>query len=267
MKIVRFYDAKLGVRHGFVENEAICVAEGGLFSGLRPTAERIPLEGVRLLAPLDPVNILAIGRNYKAHAEEWGGSLPKAPILFIKATTALVGPDDDVVLPALAPNAVDFEAELAVVIGRSARHVSEADALDYVLGYTCANDVSARDCQRGDEQWCRGKSFDTFCPLGPWIETEFDPADSPIQGRVNGETLQNANTGLLVFNVPFLIRYLSAGMTLLPGTVILTGTPGGVGSARTPPRFLKAGDVMEVEVSGIGTLRNRAVTATKASLS
>jgi 2-keto-4-pentenoate hydratase/2-oxohepta-3-ene-1,7-dioic acid hydratase in catechol pathway len=259
MKIVRFIDAERRVYLGIVEGDVIRIATGDLYAGLQATDRSVPLAGTTLLAPLAPVNILAIGRNYKAHAEEWGGGLPKSPILFIKATSSVVGPDAEVVLPGIAPNAVDYEAELAVVIGKTARNVSEADALKHVLGYTCANDVSARDCQRADEQWCRAKSFDTFCPLGPWIETELDPSQCAIRCRVSGEMLQDSNTALLVFNVPFLIRFLSAGMTLLPGTVILTGTPGGVGSARTPPRFLKPGDVTEVEVSGIGILRNRIV--------
>jgi 2-keto-4-pentenoate hydratase/2-oxohepta-3-ene-1,7-dioic acid hydratase in catechol pathway len=257
MKIVRFANAAGQPCHGLVEGETIRVAAGDLFRGLEPTARTVPLAGTRLLAPLAPVNVLAIGRNYKAHAEEWGGGLPRSPIMFMKATSSVIGPEAEVILPRIAPRAVDFEAELAVVIGRSARGVSEARALDCVLGYTCANDVSARDCQRGDEQWCRGKSFDTFCPLGPWIETELDPSGCAIRGRVGGETLQDASTALLVFSVPYLISYLSAGMTLLPGTVILTGTPGGVGSARQPPRFLKPGDTMEVEIGGIGVLRNR----------
>jgi 2-keto-4-pentenoate hydratase/2-oxohepta-3-ene-1,7-dioic acid hydratase in catechol pathway len=261
MKIVRFLDAAGEPCHGFVEGDRIRVAAGDLFDGLAPTARTVPLAGTRLLAPLAPVNVLAIGRNYKAHAEEWGGGVPRAPVMFMKATSSVIGPEADVVLPGIAPRAVDFEAELAVVIGRAARNVGEAQALDYVLGYTCANDVSARDCQRGDEQWCRGKSFDTFCPLGPWIETELDPSGCTIRGRVGGETLQDANTAQLIFNVPYLISYLSAGMTLLPGTVILTGTPGGVGSARQPPRYLKPGEVMEVKIGGIGVLRNRVVAA------
>ena len=261
MRNARFMDAGEIVRIGLVEGDRVRLATGNLFAGLTATDVSLPLADVRLLAPIEPVNILAIGRNYKAHAEEWGGGLPAAPVMFMKTTTSVTGPGADVVLPAIAPHAVDFEAELAVVIGRTARAVSRAEALDYVLGYTCANDISARDCQRGDEQWCRGKSFDTFCPLGPWIETELDPAGCAIQGRVDGEVFQDASTSLLVFDVPYLISYLSAGMTLLPGTVILTGTPGGVGSARQPPRYLQPGSVTEVEIEGLGILRNRIVAA------
>ena len=256
MRIVRFETGDGCIQHGVVEGDAIRVADGNLFAGLNPTADCVPLAGTRLLAPLAPVTILAIGRNYKAHAEEWGGAMPKAPVMFMKAVSSVAAPGAAIVLPDAAPGAVDMEAELAVVIGRTARNVPEAEALEYVLGYTCANDVSARDCQRADEQWCRAKSFDTFCPLGPWIETELDPAHCAIRGRLSGETLQDSNTAMLIFSVPYLIRYLSTGMTLLPGTVILTGTPGGVGSARQPPRFLKSGDSTEVDIAGIGVLRN-----------
>ena len=227
-----------------------------------PGGERVPLAGAHLVAPLDPVNILAIGRNYRDHSKELGGELPAAPLMFMKATSAVIAHGDDIVLPAAAPDAVDFEAELAVVIGRTAHRVPESAALDHVLGYTCANDVSARDCQRADGQWCRSKSFDTFCPLGPWIETELDPTRCTIKGRVGDVTQQDAHTGMMIFAVPFLVSYLSQGMTLVPGTVILTGTPGGVGVARKPPRFLRPGDVTEVEIGGIGTLRNRVVAAT-----
>ncbi|MFZ4397044.1 MAG: fumarylacetoacetate hydrolase family protein, partial [Kiritimatiellia bacterium] len=151
---------------------------------------------------------------------------------------------------------IDYEAELALVIGKTARHVPENRALEYVLGYTCAHDVSARDCQRNDGQWVRAKSFETFCPIGPWLETELNPLDVRVQGRLNGQTMQDAKTSLMIFSIPFLISYLSRGMTLLPGTLLLTGTPAGVGFARKPPVFLKAGDVFEVDVEGVGVLRN-----------
>jgi 2-keto-4-pentenoate hydratase/2-oxohepta-3-ene-1,7-dioic acid hydratase in catechol pathway len=175
-------------------------------------------------------------------------------MLFIKASTALTGPDHPIILPSVAPNEVDYEAELVVVIGKRCRNVSEDHALDYVLGYTCGNDVSARDCQR--QSLARGKSFDTFAPLGPWIETKLDPDSCAISSRLNGETMQNSNTSDLIFNVRQLISYLSNSTTLLPGTSIMTGTPSGVGFARKPPVFLKVDDVVEVEIAGIGTLRN-----------
>jgi 2-keto-4-pentenoate hydratase/2-oxohepta-3-ene-1,7-dioic acid hydratase in catechol pathway len=234
----------------------VTVAQGDPFRGLKASRTSVALSEVKLLAPVEPANLLCIGLNYKAHVEEGGANLPKSPILFMKSTTAVIGPDEPVVIPAIAPSEVDFEAELAVVIGKTARHVPESRALEYVLGYTCANDVSARDCQRNDGQWVRAKSFETFCPLGPWIETELDPANARVQGRLNGKVMQDANTSLMIFPVRYLIGYLSRGMTLQPGTVLLTGTPPGCGFAQKPPVWLKPGDVYEVDIEGIGTLRN-----------
>ena len=231
---------------------------GGLFDAPAETGESWALEDVRLLPPVQPPNILCVGLNYRSHAAESGHKEPDHPVLFLKATTSLCGPEDDIVLPSAAPDEVDYEAELAVVIGRTARDVSEADALQYVLGYTCANDVSARDCQlRLDTQWTRGKSFDTFCPLGPLIETELDPSSLSICARLNGAVMQSGCTADMIFSVPRLVSYCSHQMTLLPGTVLLTGTPDGVGFARRPPVFLRPGDVVEVEIEGIGTLKNR----------
>jgi len=259
MRIVRFRDRTGAVRYGMLEGDLIVLAEGDLLQGLKPSRISMGLGDVKLLAPVEPPNLLCIGQNYKEHIEECGDKLPKAPILFMKATTALIGPDEPVVIPKIAPAEVDYEAELALVIGKTARHVPEDRALEYVLGYTCAHDVSARDCQRNDGQWVRGKSFETFCPLGPWIETDLNPANVRVQGRLNGKTMQDSTTSLLIFSIPFLISYLSQGMTLLPGTVLLTGTPPGVGVARKPPVLLKPGDVFEVEVEGIGVLRNPVV--------
>ena len=256
MRIARFEDRAGKVKFGIVEGDRITVAGGDLLTGLKPTRVKVALADVKLLAPIAPVNILAIGHNYKAHVEEGGAKLPKAPVLFMKATSSVIGPGDAIRIPKAAPSEVDYEAELALVIGKPARHVKEREALDYVLGYLCANDVSARDCQGGDGQWVRAKSFETFCPLGPWSETDLNPLDCGIRCRVSGETLQDARTSLMIFSVPYLISYLSAGMTLLPGTVLLTGTPAGVGFARKPPRWLKPGDVVEVELDGVGTLRN-----------
>ncbi len=256
MKIVRF--SKAGkIDCGILRDDRIAVIAGNIYGDWRETEETVPLSHVKLLSPVDAVSLLCIGKNYKAHADECESDLPAAPLLFIKAISSLNGPDMPVLLP--CPNVstqVDFEAELAVVIGRTAKSVSTADAFDYVLGYTCANDVSARDCQFGDGQWARGKSLDTFCPLGPCLETELDPSDLKIEGRLNGKVMQQARTSQLIFNVPFLISYLSQGMTLTPGTVILTGTPAGCGFARKPPIWLKDGDVYEIEIEGIGTLRN-----------
>lgn len=260
MRIVRFAH-KGRVGYGIHEGERIALAEGDPFAGLKPTKTRLPASEIRLLAPLAPPNLLAMGRNYREHAQEGGDDLPQAPLLFIKATSAVMGPGDPIVLPPVAPGAVDYEAELAVVIKKETRRVSEREALDYVLGYTCANDVSARDCQKADGQWARAKSFDTFAPLGPWIETDLDPQAQGIHCRVSGKTLQDSNTSLMVFSVAYIIAYLSAGMTLLPGTVLLTGTPAGCGFARKPPIWLKAGDTVEVEIDGIGILRNPVIAA------
>lgn len=256
MRIVRFRDKTGPVKYGVVEGDRVIVADGDPLQGLKPGRTCMALSDVRLLAPVEPVNVLCIGQNYKAHVEEGGADLPKAPILFMKTTTAVIGPDEPVVIPKIAPTEVDYEAELALVIGKTARHVPENRALEYVLGYTCAHDVSARDCQRNDGQWVRAKSFETFCPLGPWLETELNPANVRVQGRLNGQTMQDASTALMIFNIPFLISYLSRGMTLLPGTLLLTGTPAGAGFAHKPPVYLKPGDVFEVEVEGIGVLKN-----------
>jgi 2-keto-4-pentenoate hydratase/2-oxohepta-3-ene-1,7-dioic acid hydratase in catechol pathway len=263
MKIVRFEDGQGRVLYGKPVGEDLKSAErleGDLRAGLRATGERADI--VRLLAPLDPPNILCIGLNYRRHADESNASYPERPILFLKPTTTVIGPEAPIVLPALSEE-VDYECELAVVIGKAARAVSENDALDYVLGYTCANDVSARDWQlRLDKQWARGKSFDTFCPLGPALVTADeipDPNALRIRMRLGGETVQDSRTSDMIFSVRHLIAYLSRGMTLLPGTVLLTGTPEGVGMGKEPPRWLRPGDVCEVEIEGIGTLRNPVV--------
>lgn len=201
-----------------------------------------------LLAPTVPTKIVAVGRNYADHAKELGNEAPPEPILFLKPPTAVLAPNGTIVRPKISQR-VDFEGELAIVIGREARNVPRARWRDYVHGFTCANDVTARDLQKKDVQFTRGKSFDTFCPLGPCIETDVDPRDLPIQTRVNGELKQNGRTSQMIFPCDFLIEFISAVMTLLPGDVILTGTPAGVGP-------LNAGDVVEVEIGGIGTLRN-----------
>jgi 2-keto-4-pentenoate hydratase/2-oxohepta-3-ene-1,7-dioic acid hydratase in catechol pathway len=182
------------------------------------------------------------------------------PLVFLKATSSVIGPEEDIVLPRSAPGEVDFEAELAVIIGRRCKDVTESEAMGAVLGFTCANDVSARDCQkRRDQQWARGKSFDTFCPLGPMIVTKEELPESGVGVRsiLNSHVMQNGHTSNMIFSIPQLVSYLSCQFTLLPGTVILTGTPAGVGSARTPPIFLHAGDEIVVEVDGIGRLGNR----------
>lgn len=185
------------------------------------------------------------------------------PLIFLKATTSIIGPDDPIVLPQSAPDEVDFEAELGVIIGQMARNVPESAATDYVLGYTCANDVSARDCQkRRDRQWARGKSFDTFCPIGPVMvpRDAIDATHVGIRSILNGQVMQESNTAEMIFSIAKLVSYLSHQFTLRPGTLILTGTPDGVGAARTPPRFLKPGDEIAIEIDGIGRLSNRVVS-------
>jgi 2-keto-4-pentenoate hydratase/2-oxohepta-3-ene-1,7-dioic acid hydratase in catechol pathway len=205
---------------------------------------------MKLLEPIRPSKIVCVGRNYREHAAELGNKMPDEPLLFLKAPSAIIYSGDEIVLPG-ASQQVEHEGELGVVIGRVARNIaSDEDPLSYVLGYTCVNDVTARDLQRKDVQFTRGKSFDTFCPVGPWIETDIDPGNVEVQTRLNGELKQKGNTADMAFPVAFLIRYISEIMTLYPGDLIATGTPAGVSR-------MKPGDVVEVEVSGIGKLVNR----------
>lgn len=213
-----------------------------------PSGEPTPLDEAVLLAPVTPGKIVAVGRNYADHAKELGNDVPPEPILFLKPPSALLSPGAAIEMPS-ASSRVDFEGELAIVIGRRAKNIESAKWRDYVFGFTCANDVTARDLQKKDVQFTRGKSFDTFCPLGPWIETELDPSDLAIRTRVNGETRQDARTSLMIFPPSELVAFISGIMTLEPGDVILTGTPAGVGP-------LAEGDTVEIEIEGIGTLRN-----------
>lgn len=232
---------------------------GDSYAGLTNT--EVEVSG-KLLAPVAPVDILCIGLNYRRHAEEGKADIPENPVLFMKTSTAVQNPEDPIVLPRrLNSDRVDYECELAVIIGKECHNVSKSEALDYVLGYSCANDVSARDWQKngGGGQWCRGKTFATFCPLGPWLVTTdeiSDPNALSIRTILNGEVMQDWNTNDMIFDVPTLIEFLSASTVLAAGTVILTGTPHGVGMARTPPVFLKAGDTVSIEVESIGTLTN-----------
>ena len=233
-----------------------------LFSGpVKETGVAVPLAEVKSFLPsVEPPNIIALGLNYVEHAKEGKWDLPLAPVIFLKATTSLAGHLAPIILPAEAPSEVDYEAELVIVIGKEAKNVPEEKAFDYVFGYICGNDVSARDCQmRMDKQWARAKSFDTFAPIGPVIETEIDPSDLTVQSRLNGKVMQDGRTSDLIFKVPAIVSYLSRQMTLLPQTLIMTGTPPGVGFARKPPVFLKPGDRIEVEIEGIGILINPVV--------
>ena len=234
--------------------------EGDIFGSYSVSERRMPIR--ERLAPIHPGLIIGIAQNYRAHALEMGGELPHKPVFFIKMPRTLLDPGKPILLPRqLRSDKVDFESELAVVIGKTCRNVSEEEALDAVLGYTAANDVSARDWQKewGGGQFCRGKGFDTFCPLGPHLVTRDeipDPGKLAVRGYLNGELMQDGHTSDLIFSVPRLIAFLSGSTTLPAGSVILTGTPSGVGAARTPPRFLKAGDRYTVEIESIGKLEN-----------
>lgn len=221
----------------------------------------LSLKQTHLTAPiLTPAKIVAIGKNYAEHALETKSAVPEEPIVFAKFATSIIGPGADITWNASLTNQVDFEAELAVIVGQRARNVAEEKSLEYVFGYTCANDVSARDLQYRGKQWVRGKSLDTFCPLGPWIVTADeipDPQQLGIRCQVNGRTMQNSHTSKMIFSVPYLISFLSHHFTLLPGDIILTGTPDGVGAFREPPEFLGDGDSVTVEIDAIGQLVNR----------
>ena len=263
MKIVRFVSEEGRTSWGSLRADK--PGEAGILSGERfgefEETGRTARIG-RLLAPLEPPNILAVGLNYGRHAEETNIARPEIPVVFLKATTSVIGPEEMILLPSIGPEQVDYEAELAVIIGKRAKNVKREDALGYVFGYACANDVSARDWQieLQKSQWSRGKSFDTFCPLGPCIVTADeigDPNRLGIRAILNGRVMQDSNTSDMIFDVRGLISDLSRSFTLLPGTVILTGTPGGVGFTREPPVFLREGDVITIEIDEIGSLSNR----------
>lgn len=258
MRIVRYLNQDNQVRYGRLDDDGVRDVRGDLFGTWEVGDTFVPNEQVRqVLYPVDPPNIYALGLNYRAHADEGGNPYPKEPIIFLKATTSLTHPGDPIVLPRSAPDEVDYEGELALIIGKTARRVSEQEAIDYLLGYTAANDVSARDCQlKRDKQWARGKSFDTFCPLGPAIQTEGNPDNVRLALRLNGTVMQDTSTSDLIFSCRQLISFLSHQFTLLPGTVILTGTPGGIGRVRTPSIYLRPGDSVEVTVEGVGSLVN-----------
>ncbi len=248
MRICRFTIGNSPPSHGIIEGDVVYTLEGSLFEGPAAGRRVAPLTEVRLLAPVKPSKIVAIGLNYADHVAEGPHEVPSEPVLFLKPPSALIGPQAPILLPSLSRR-VEHEAELCVTIGRRGRRIAVSDALSYVLGYTCGNDVTARDLQRRDGQWTRGKGFDTFCPLGPWIETELDPTALEVTGRLNGEVRQRGNTRHMIFPVAELVHFISNVMTLEPGDVIMSGTPAGVGPIRP-------GDVVEIEVSGIGILSN-----------
>jgi len=258
LRIVCFvFEGKL--KYGAIEDDKIYALRGTPFDDFQGAGSTFYFDGnvyqaaeVKLLAPCLPSKIVCVGLNYRAHAEETNMPLPSTPLIFLKPSTAVIGPDDNIVLPAVATR-VDYEGELGVVIGRVAKNVPPDRVDDFVLGYTCVNDVTERDIQQMDGQWTRAKGFDTFAPVGPWIETVADPADLKLETFLNGERRQSSRTSDLIFSIAELVSFVSGVMTLLPGDIISSGTPSGIGS-------IKAGDVVEVRIENIGTLRNPVVS-------
>jgi len=247
MKYLR-YIYNNNIYYGILEGNRVFELSGEPFDGPQKTGRDVPLSGVKLLSPCTPSKIICVGLNYRDHAEETNTPLPMSPVVFLKPPSSVIGPLDDIVYPKMSGR-VDYEAELAVVIKKKAKDIPVSDAMDYVLGFTCANDVTARDLQPSDGQWTIAKSFDTFLPLGPVITDEVDVSNLRIQSRLNGRVMQDSNTGNLVFKVDYLISFLSGIMTLCPGDVIITGTPAGIAP-------MKPGDVIEVEIENIGVLKN-----------
>jgi 2-keto-4-pentenoate hydratase/2-oxohepta-3-ene-1,7-dioic acid hydratase in catechol pathway len=250
MRLLRFrFRDRIATGASDYGSDAVRVLRGTFFEDPVPTGEEVALDDIKLLAPVIPSKIVCVGKNYAAHAAEFGMTVPEEPLLFLKPSTSVIGPEDPIPLLRVS-HRVDYEGELAAVIGQVARNVRTEDAGKVILGYTCANDVTLRDLQREDDQWTRAKGFDGSCPLGPWIETDLDPTDVRVETRLNGDVRQSGQTADLVFGVATLIEYITSFMTLLPGDVLLTGTPEGVGK-------LAPGDLVEVEVDGVGTLANR----------
>lgn len=248
MRFVRYQTKTTPPCYGWISQNQVGPLQGHPFEEYHRQAADTPIQEVRLLAPALPSKIVCVGRNYVAHAKEHEAEVPEVPLLFLKPPSAVIGPEDTILLPPQSKQ-VEHEAELAVIIGKRGRNIPLKQALQHVFGYTIANDVTARDLQHSDGQWTRSKGFDTFCPLGPWIETDFDASDAMITCRVNGELRQMASTRDMVFRVEHLIAFISTIMTLEPGDVILTGTPAGVSP-------LRPGDFVEISIDGLGTLRN-----------
>lgn len=249
MRLLRFrFGDKIATGASELGSDSIRVLRGTFFEDPLPTGEEVPLDDVRLLAPVLPSKLVCVGKNFAAHAAEFGMEVPEEPLLFLKPSTAVIGPRDPIRSPPISRR-VDYEGELAVVVGRLARNVRAEEAGAYILGYTCGNDITLRDLQKTDDQWARAKGFDGSCPLGPWIETDLDPTDVRVETRLNGEVRQAGQTADMVFGVAELLEYVTAFMTMLPGDVLMTGTPEGVGR-------LAHGDLVEVEVEGVGTLAN-----------
>ncbi len=252
MKFVRFINPENRIRYGIVEEGSIIELNGDPFTGYTDTDTFHSIDNVKLLPPCEPSKIIAIGLNYIDHAKEMNREIPDEPMLFMKPGTAVTGHRNSIVYPGHMSERVDYEGELAVIISREARMVKKENAHNYILGYTCINDITARDLQSKDIQFTRAKGFDTFAPTGPFIETELDTSYLEIKTYLNGELRQQSNTSNLIFNVAKLVNFISGVMTLLPGDIIATGTPSGIGS-------MKPGDIVEVEIEGIGKLRNNIV--------
>jgi len=248
MRFIRYKKENEEPQLGWVLDNQVGLVHGDLFTQFQRGEATTPLASVKLLPPIKPGKIICVGRNYAAHAQEHGAEVPEIPLLFFKPPSAVIGPGDNIVLPPQSQQ-VEHEAELVVVIGRRGHWIAPDQATDHIFGYTLANDVTARDLQRSDQLWTRAKGFDTFCPLGPWIETDLDPADTLVTCHVNGEMRQMASTRDMVFTIRQLIAFASSIMTLEPGDIILTGTPAGVSQ-------LNPGDKVEVKVDGIGSLKN-----------
>ena len=248
MRIIRYQKPNESPKYGWLLEDRIGEIEGDPFGEYRRLEAQTPLADVKLLAPCEPSKIVCVGRNYVEHAKELGNEVPKIPLLFLKPPSSIINPNEIIVLPPQSKQ-VEHEGELVVVIGKRARNVTSEDAKNYIYGYTIGNDVTARDLQRTDDQWTRAKGFDTFCPFGPWIDTDFDISDAIITCKVNGAPRQMASTRDMVFNVPTLIAYISSVMTLEPGDILFTGTPSGVGK-------LEDGNNVIVEIEGLGTLKN-----------
>jgi 2-keto-4-pentenoate hydratase/2-oxohepta-3-ene-1,7-dioic acid hydratase in catechol pathway len=248
MRIVRYQYKDEAPSYGWLLEDKIGPIKGNIYSEYKRDEASLPVASVKLLAPAEPSKIICIGRNYAEHAKEQEAELPKVPLIFMKPPSAIIGTGDPIILPAQSQR-VEHEAELVVVIGKRGKGILSEQAHNHIFGYTVGNDVTARDLQYSDGQWTRGKGFDTFCPFGPWIDTDFDPADAIITSKVNGQPRQMASTRDMVFSVGQLIAFISSVMTLEPGDLIFTGTPAGVGS-------LKDGDEVVVEIEGLGKLSN-----------
>jgi 2-keto-4-pentenoate hydratase/2-oxohepta-3-ene-1,7-dioic acid hydratase in catechol pathway len=249
MKFLRFKTNDGKVRHGYLEEGKVFEITGEIPGKYQSTGDEYEVNDIKFLPPCSPTKIVAVGLNYRDHAEELKKKLPDEPLLFMKPPTAIIGHGDKIIYPSHMSSRIDYEGELAVVIGKEAKTVNESDAFDHIFGYTCINDVTARDLQVKDIQYTRAKGFDTFAPIGPVIETEIDPADLEISTLLNDELRQHSRTSELIFNVPRLVSFISRVMTLLPGDIIATGTPSGIGP-------MKIGHKIEIKVEGIGNLKN-----------